>query len=135
MILRLTEVIDYLKPKVWMIENPRGRLRHFKPLKRWLESNGGSRLMVFYGNYNHYMQKPTDIWNDVGLNHDEQLRRKGDFKSIDELTLEERYAMPQKLCDQLIACAEVVIAKSYLSRWHPYRTFDWIMKFVASTPL
>ena len=54
MIKKLMKVIDFLKPPVFMIENPRGRLRHWKPFNKWLTKHGHSRLMVFYGNYDHH---------------------------------------------------------------------------------
>ena len=109
MIMRLTEVIDYLEPKCWMIENPRGRLRHWKPFKKWVESQCGSRLTVYYGNHNHYLKKATDIWNNSpnGLLNYTEKTPTGTFKTIDELTLEQRYAMPPDLCDMLVKFARV----------------------------
>jgi len=46
LIHKTLEIIKYFKPKYWFIENPRGRLRHFKPMKE-LEY----RTTIYYGNY------------------------------------------------------------------------------------
>ena len=108
MIKKLMNVIDFLKPPVFMIENPRGRLRHWKPFNKWLTKHGHSRLMVFYGNYDHYLPKPTDIWNNVSshkLNFTERAPKEGTFKGIGDISLEDRYAMPQKLCRWLTRVA------------------------------
>ena len=109
MIKKLMNVIDFLKPPVFMIENPRGRLRHWKPFNKWLTKHGHSRLMVYYGNYDHYLPKPTDIWNNVSSAHKfdftERSPRNGTFKSINDISLEKRYAMPQKLCLRLTRVA------------------------------
>ena len=98
MIKKMMKVIDFLKPPVFMIENPRGRLRHWKPFNKWLTQHGHSRLLVFYGNYDHYLPKPTDIWNNVSsrkLDFTERAPKEGTFKSIGDISLEDRYAMPQ----------------------------------------
>jgi hypothetical protein len=108
MIKKLMDVIDFLKPPVFMIENPRGRLRHWKPFNKWLTKHGHSRLMVYYGNYDHYLHKPTDIWNNVSarkLDFTERRPKDGTFKNIVDISLEQRYAMPQKLCSWLTKVA------------------------------
>ena len=64
--------------------------------------------MVFYGNYDHYLHKPTDIWNNVSsrkLDFTERKPERGTFKGIGDISLEERYAMPQKLCRWLTRVA------------------------------
>ena len=119
MIQKLMDTLDYLKPPVFMIENPRGRLRHWKPFKKWLEMNGHSRMMVYYGNFDHYLQKPTDIWNNVSgrkMNFTQQKPKEGDFKRIDDLTLCQRYAMPEKLCRMLTKVAYQDSMKKLLHR-------------------
>jgi len=46
-------IIDTLKPRYWMIENPRGCLRHFI---------GRPQYSIKYGDFGHYCLKPTDLW-------------------------------------------------------------------------
>jgi len=67
MIHKTLEIIDYFKPKFWFIENPRGLLRHFPVMKQLPHCH-----LVYYGNYNHYMQKPTNIWSNIRLWDDEK---------------------------------------------------------------
>jgi len=63
MIIRLLEMIEYFKPKVFFIENPRGLLQHFPPMKD-LEDK---KTLVYYGNYNWGFPKPTHIWSNIEL--------------------------------------------------------------------
>jgi hypothetical protein len=46
-------IVSEAKPTFWMIENPRGCLRHFI---------GRPQYTIRYGDYGHYCQKPTDLW-------------------------------------------------------------------------
>jgi len=106
MILRLCNLIDYLEPPTFAIENPRGRLRHWKPFKQWLDLRGYNQWTVYYGNHNHYLRKATDIWNNASVKRYKEMTMKENtppsniaFCDISDLTLEQRYAMPGDLCD------------------------------------
>lgn len=66
MVLRVIEILTYFKPNAWFIENPRGLLRYFPPLKRFVEEDGNMTL-VYYGNYNWGFPKPTHIWSNLTL--------------------------------------------------------------------
>lgn len=46
-------IVHDAKPGFWMIENPRGCLRHFI---------GRPQYSIRYGDFGHYCQKPTDLW-------------------------------------------------------------------------
>lgn len=46
-------IIDTIKPQYWIMENPRGCLRHFI---------GRPQYTINYGDFGHYSQKPTDLW-------------------------------------------------------------------------
>ena len=46
-----------------MVENPRGKLRHWKPFVDWLERRRASRWCARYGNWGHSFDKPTDFWS------------------------------------------------------------------------
>lgn len=48
-------IIETLKPTYWMMENPRGCLRH---------KIGMPTITIKYGDYGHYSQKPTDLWGE-----------------------------------------------------------------------
>jgi len=51
------EIIKYLKPKFWYIENPRGKLRKLQVVK------GLPKTTVWYCTYGDNRAKPTDIWS------------------------------------------------------------------------
>ncbi len=106
MVLLLCNIIDYLEPHTFAIENPRGRLRHWKPFKEWLNARNYNKWTVYYGNHNHYMRKPTDIWNNASAKKYKQMTEQENapaddivFCDINDLSLEQRYAMPADLCD------------------------------------
>jgi len=50
------EIINYLKPKYWFIENPRGKLRKLDFMQNL------PRKTVTYCSYGDMRMKPTDIW-------------------------------------------------------------------------
>jgi len=52
------EAVAILKPKYWLLENPRGRLRWFL---------GKPRQTVHLCNYGAPWRKPTDLWGNVTL--------------------------------------------------------------------
>jgi hypothetical protein len=54
------EAVAYLKPKKWLIENPRARLRHII---------GKPRQTIRYSDYDfsYPTQKPTDFWGNIFL--------------------------------------------------------------------
>lgn len=53
---RTVEIIQALKPKFFVIENPRAKLRKLPPLRRY------ERRTVTYCQYGLTMMKPTDLW-------------------------------------------------------------------------
>ena len=55
------ELIDRLKPKAWIIENPRGVLRKLPMMNR----NGIYRYTVTYCQYGDIRMKPTDLWSNI----------------------------------------------------------------------
>ena len=57
MIKKTLQIIDYLKPKYFFIENPRGLLR-----KMDFMQNAGIRNTVTYCQYGDSRMKPTDVW-------------------------------------------------------------------------
>jgi hypothetical protein len=55
-------IIDYLRPKYWFIENPRGHLR-LRPFMQPLEPYMHTCTYCMYGTP---FRKPTNIWTNVG---------------------------------------------------------------------
>ena len=71
-IMRVLEIIRYFRPEHFIIENPRGRLRHFPPMWDIMY-----RTTVYYGNYGAGLVKPTDIWSNTELWEPEKVEDKG----------------------------------------------------------
>ena len=59
LIKKTMEIIDYLGPKYWFIENPRGKLRKLEIMKDL------PRKTVTYCQYGEERMKPTDIWTNL----------------------------------------------------------------------
>jgi hypothetical protein len=66
MIDRLLEIINYFNPKIFFIENPRGLLQYYSPMKEI------KKTLVYYGNHNWGCPKPTHIWSNIDLWEDEK---------------------------------------------------------------
>ncbi len=99
LIYKTIEIINYFKPKLWFIENPRGRLRHFKPMIE-LEKNN-KRYNVHYGDYGFQTQKPTDIWTNLK----KWDHRKGKIKKnilFENIKKKNRSVIPSSLCNEII---------------------------------
>jgi site-specific DNA-cytosine methylase len=74
MVFRLIEIIEYFNPRVWFIENPRGLLTWFPPFQDFITKTNGSRVLVYYANYNNWgFPKPTHIWSNVKLWENEKM--------------------------------------------------------------
>ena len=103
------ELIQKLKPKYWIIENPRAGLRNawfMKPLPR---------TSVSYCQYGLNNMKPTDIWNNFGF--EGKICKNGDSCHISaprgsrtgtqgEKSSEIRGIIPPKLCSEIIKACE-----------------------------
>ena len=108
LVLRIIELIKVLKPRYWFIENPRGRLRAFDPMKRFL------RRTVYYSAYGYPIAKPTDIWtNHSRWQHRPQppplpstkrfyVRNGREVPIWDSFPKKKRLAMPPLLCREII---------------------------------
>ena len=58
-IKKTIEIIDYLGPTYWIIENPRGKLRKLEIVKDL------PRTTVTYCQYGDIRMKPTDLWTNL----------------------------------------------------------------------
>ena len=55
--------ISVVKPKIWYIENPRGKMRKIiDPIFKKYNINNYRRVTVTYCQYGDKRMKPTDIW-------------------------------------------------------------------------
>ena len=95
LIHKTLEIIKYFNPKVWIIENPRGRLRHFSPMKQL-----PYRTTVYYSNYGFPVQKATDLWSNVKLWREKP--KKGTIKWSNHVhNRSERSAIPKPLIEKI----------------------------------
>ncbi len=106
---KCVEVIQWLTPRFWVIENPRAGLRSawfMKPLPK---------TTVSYCQYGDKRMKPTDIWNNFGFNgkcckngdscHESAPRgsRRG---TLGEKSKELRGVIPPQLCREILKTIE-----------------------------
>jgi hypothetical protein len=104
------ELIQTLKPKFWVIENPRAGLRNvwfMKPLQR---------TTVSYCQYGDKRMKPTDLWNNFGFEGKcckngnschESAPRGSRTGTQGEKSSEFRGKIPIKLCEEILRTIEV----------------------------
>lgn len=62
---QLMDLIDRIKPRLFFIENPRGRLRHYKPFKDWLIMSQGVCKTITLSSYGFQTTKPTNIFTNA----------------------------------------------------------------------
>jgi len=109
MIDAMLKILDYYKPKRWYVENPRGLLQYYPPMKVL-----GEPLLTWYGNYDWTSPKPTHIWSNVELwekekrpvmSNDLYFIRGGKrvYKAYDSGTHRSRSMIPHKLIEKLLS--------------------------------
>jgi len=90
------------------VENPRGLLQYYPPMKVL-----GKPLLTFYGNYEWFSPKPTQIWSNVELWENEKrpvmdenlyYRKNGKkvYTTLSNGSHRIRSLMPHKLIDKLL---------------------------------
>jgi hypothetical protein len=72
---RTHDIIKYFCKAKYVVENPRGRLRSFDPIKMH-----PFRTTVFYSNYGFNYQKPTDLWSNVFLWNEEKNQNSNTYQ-------------------------------------------------------
>lgn len=103
-------IIDFLQPKVWFIENPRGLMRKMPELE------GYKRHTVTYCQYGDTRMKPTDIWTNSKTWQPKAMCKNGSpcheaaprGSSTGTQGLKgnyERSKIPAKLCDEIMKAA------------------------------
>jgi site-specific DNA-cytosine methylase len=68
---KVIEILNYFTPQYWFIENPKGLMRHYPPLKDFIKRGEHYKTLVYYANYGWKYPKPTDIWANVKMWEDE----------------------------------------------------------------
>ena len=74
MVLRVIEILEYFNSDSRFIENPRGLLIHFPPMKDFIQKNNANVNLVYYANYNDWgFPKATNIWSNLKLWENETM--------------------------------------------------------------
>jgi len=100
------EIIDYLGPKYWIIENPRGKLRKLNIMEDL------PRTTVTYCQYGDIRMKPTDLWHNLnwkskdmcknGMSCHESAPRGSSTGTQGLKGNYERSKVPQELCKEIL---------------------------------
>ncbi len=98
MIKSLVKVLQYFDCE-WIVENPRGLLRTYLPLKMVIPF----RTTVYYSNYDWLIHKPTDLFSSIHLWESEKQPNKEVVKYRDWKckSAEKRSFIPEKLIDKI----------------------------------
>jgi len=104
LILTTLELIMYLNPRFWILENPKSRLR-------WLLGNPPNT--VYYGSYGYPVLKPTDLW---GFYPEIKFKPKpkerlGQWAYAIKSNPKDRAIIPRELCLEIIKCLEQKMEK------------------------
>lgn len=101
------DAVDYLKPKYWILENPRGMLRTIL---------GKPKITTFHASWGGLYYKPTDLWGNIPpeiIWHRPQgwiKAPRNSGKSIkDKLKSEESAKIPYKLSEAICIAMEKTI--------------------------
>lgn len=101
LIYKTWEIIEYFKPRLYAIENPRGRLAHFPPMQK-----APFRTLVYYSRYGTENKKPTHIWTNFKLWEDETNHK--EFKQARRwrfIPHKERSLIPARLIARILDCS------------------------------
>lgn len=96
------EIIEDLNPRVFIIENPRGKLRYYKKMIDFLIRNNGMIKQVMYSDYGFISQKPTNLFTNF---HSLKLSNKARFGrgakavggNMNNMTVVQRQTIPELL--------------------------------------
>jgi hypothetical protein len=116
--LKVLEIIEYFKPKVFFIENP-----YYSAMKDIPEMKLIKSFRFDYCAFGYDYKKPTRIWSNLELKENICSCKGHDFRigintkkfmnklntKIDSTTLNERYSIPPKLLDYLFDEAKKIL--------------------------
>lgn len=106
MINRMFEILDYLKPKVYYIENPSGGLCNNHFFKKHFDKRQGYIYRMSLGAFGFATQKMTDIFTNstIPILHSPVTRQNGRHSKVnfDNLTLRQRQSYPLAFCEMIV---------------------------------
>lgn len=111
---RTLDIIAVMRPRYWIIENPRGKLR------KMLFMQGFTRHTVTYCQYGDTRMKPTDLWTNIPDLRLKPMCKNGDPCHVSAprgsstgtqgiKTYKDRSRIPKELCESIVKQIESVL--------------------------
>lgn len=100
------ELIDEIRPDIFFIENPRGKLRYFRPFVEWLKKHHGVSKTLTLSSYGFSATKPTNIFTNARDIEFKELDRFGrgakiNFK-LDNVSVCQKQKTPALLAENIV---------------------------------
>lgn len=104
-------LIEEMYPVLYFIENPRGKLRYYKPMIDFLIRTGGMVKQCTYGSYGFPAPKPTNIFTnclDLTLRNTAPFGRgaKNYAGDLDNMTVCSKQEIPGSLAQDIVTASE-----------------------------
>lgn len=112
---KLMQLIDEIGPDIFFIENPRGRLRHYKPFISWLEKHHAVTKTITLSSYGFKTTKPTNIFTNAQDWKPKELDKFGRGAKVEivfnNLTVCNRQKTPEALAEEIYNYCEAKICE------------------------
>lgn len=96
-------LVDTWQPRFFTIENPRGKLRHYDPFKKWLDHKNCRALLFTLGSFGFPTTKPTNLFTNmpfpIQIQNMPYGRGNKSPGTFDNLTVHQRQTYPQEFCN------------------------------------
>jgi hypothetical protein len=100
------ELIEEISPDIFLIENPRGRLRNFPFFVKWLKKNYAVEKTLTYSSYGFPATKPTNIFTNARDISFKQLDRFGRgakrYFKLDNISVCQKQKVPGALSKTIV---------------------------------
>lgn len=109
-------LIEEMYPVLYFIENPRGKLRYYKPMIDFLIRTGGMIKQCTYSDYGFPAPKPTNIFTnclDLTLKNTALFGRgaKNYAGNLDNMTVCSKQEVPGSLAEDIVIASELHFCK------------------------
>ncbi len=99
------ELIEELRPDIFFIENPRGRLRHFPLFVEWLKKHHAVEKTITMSSYGFPTTKPTNIFTNLKYIEFKEMDRFGRGAKVnvkmDNIAKGQKQKIPRALADEI----------------------------------
>lgn len=104
MLKKTLELIDEIKPEIFFIENPRGKLRYFPEFMSWMEKHHAVCKTLTYSSYGFPATKPTNIFTNCKIDFRPLAKfgrgAKVNFK-LDNIAVGQKQKIPEDLAKEI----------------------------------